>query len=377
MSRAYDEWLAAVARHRQAEGLSRHLTHRRSGDHLIDVASNDYLGLATDPRVLTAAQEALTAWGAGSTGSRLVTGSTALHEELETALTSFAGGEAALVFSSGYTANLGLITALGGSDTLIVSDAHNHASIIDACRLSRSRVVVNPHRDLAAVDVALATRSEQRALVVVDAVFSTDGTTADLTALHDVCRRRDAVLVIDEAHSVGVLGPGGRGIAHAAGIADAPDVIRTVTLSKALGSQGGAVLGSAAVIDHLINTARTFIFDTGLAPACVAAAHTAITVVAAEPDLVSRVGHCRDEIATALDVPTPAGAVVSLVLGNPALTVTVADACRDAGVVVGCFRPPSVPPDGSRLRLTARASLTDVEVKEATSVVLEAIERLR
>jgi 8-amino-7-oxononanoate synthase len=377
MSKAYDAWLRDAASRRSAAGLERRLAPRSSSTRVIDVASNDYLGLALDPRVTDAAASAAATWGAGSTGSRLVTGSTELHRDLERALCGFAGGEDALVFSSGYAANLGAITALGGPDTLLVSDADNHASIVDACRLSRSHTVVTPHRDLAAIEDALARRTETRAMVVVDAVFSTDGTTAPVEALHDICRRRDALLLIDEAHSIGVIGPTGRGLAAHAGVADERDVVRTVTLSKALGSQGGAVLGATAVTEHLVNTARSFIFDTALAPACVGAAATALEILASEPARVAEVGQRRDEIAEALEVDTPGGAVVSLVLGDPALTATVADDCRRAGVIVGCFRPPSVPPSGSRLRITARAGLSDVDVKEATAVILEAVDRHR
>lgn len=377
MSRSYDEWLADAAMRRASAGMTRRLTYRDATDTAIDLASNDYLGLASDPRVIAAAGGALETWGAGSTGSRLVTGSTTLHRELEGALTRFVGGEDALVFSSGYTANLGLITALGGPDSVVVSDAHNHASIIDACRLSRARVAVTRHRDIAAVDKALVERSEARALVVVDAVFSTDGDVADVAALHDVCRANDALLVIDEAHSIGVVGRAGRGVADDAGLRNEPDVVRTVTLSKALGSQGGAVVGAQAVIDHLVNTARTFIFDTGLAPASAAAALAALEIVTAEPERIATLQGHRDEIARALGVTAPDGAVVSLVLGDAAMTVAAAAACREAGVLVGCFRPPSVPADGSRLRLTARATLSDVAVKEAMAVVTEIVERLR
>jgi 8-amino-7-oxononanoate synthase len=377
MSRSYDDWLASTAAQRATSGLHRSLRYRDATAPLIDVASNDYLGLARDSRVVGAAAEAARTWGAGATGSRLVTGSTALHRDLESTLCDFLGGEDALVFSSGYTANLGVITALAGPESLVVSDADNHASVIDACRLARARVVVTPHADLSAVENALATRSEVRALVVVDAVFSTDGATADVVALRRLCERYDALLVVDEAHSVGVIGEDGRGLVATAGMAHDPDVIRTVTLSKALGSQGGAVLASRAVTGHLTNSARSFIFDTGLAPACAAAALAALTVLSESKELVARLHAHRDYLADALDVARPAGAVVSAVLGDPGRTLRAAETCREAGVLVGCFRPPSVPSSGSRLRLTARASLTEVEVKEACAVVLDAIGRQR
>jgi 8-amino-7-oxononanoate synthase len=377
MSTAYGEWLAAAAADRHSRGLARTLRARRSDEDLIDVASNDYLGLATDPRIIDAAVAAAQTWGAGATGSRLVTGTTECHVVLETALGDFFDAGAALSFASGYAANLGVITALGGADTLIVSDADNHASLVDACRLSRSRISVSPHGDISAVRESLASRSEPRALVVVDAVFSTDGSLAPLVELHDACRAHDALLVVDEAHSVGVIGQRGQGLVAETGLAQFPDVLRTITLSKALGSQGGAVLAAPAIVDHLVNAARTFIFDTGLAPAAVGAATAAIGVLVAEPDRVAQVHANATTIATALSVDPPQAAVVSLVLGDPEMTLRVADACRAAGVLVGCFRPPSVPDGGSRLRLTARATLSDTDIKVATTTVLDAIDALR
>jgi 8-amino-7-oxononanoate synthase len=377
MSRSYGEWLEAAATERNRRGLARTLRTRRSDEDLIDVASNDYLGLATDPRVVDAAVVAAKTWGAGATGSRLVTGTTDCHVDLEKALTEFFDAGAALSFASGYAANLGVVTALGGADTVVISDADNHASLVDACRLSRSRVSVSPHSDVSAVREALANRSEARALVVVDAVFSTDGSLAPLGELHEACQAHDALLVVDEAHSVGVIGSLGHGLVSDAGLAHSPDVIRTITLSKALGSQGGAVLGTPPIVEHLVNAARTFIFDTGLAPAAAGAATAAIRILAAEPDRVGQVHVNAATIATALGVDTPQAAVVSLVLGEPRLTLAVADACHAAGVLVGCFRPPSVPAGGSRLRLTARATLSDTDIKVATTTVLDAIDALR
>ena len=186
------------------------------------------------------------------------------------------------------------MVALSGPGSLLVSDALTHASLVDACRLSRARVVVTPHRDVAAVEAALAARDEERAVVVTDSVFSADGVLAPLRALHDVCRRHGALLLVDEAHGLGVRGTGGRGLLHEVGLAGAPDVVMTTTLSKALGSQGGVVLGPAAVRDHLIDAARPFIFDTGLAPAAVGAARAALRVLIAEPwRAQARAGPCR------------------------------------------------------------------------------------
>ncbi|HXV91776.1 MAG TPA: 8-amino-7-oxononanoate synthase, partial [Pseudonocardia sp.] len=308
-------------------------------------------------------------WGAGSTGSRLVTGTTALHAELETELAAFCGAEAALVFSSGYAANLGVLTALSGPGSLIVSDAANHASLVDACRLSRARVVVTPHDDVAAVDRALAERDEERALVVTESVDSVDGSVAPLRALHAVCRARGALLVVDEAHGLGVRGPGGRGVLAEAGPAGADDVVATVTLSKALGSQGGAVVGPAAVTAHLVDTARSFIFDTGLAPACAGAALTALRVLRAEPGRPAAVLRNAAALAGAAGVPAPPSAVVPVVLGDPEVALAVASRCAERGVRVGCFRPPSVPEGTSRLRLTARATLTGADLERVRAVL--------
>ena len=236
-------WLDDNAERRRAAGLRRALRPRTAGSPLIDLASNDYLGLVRHPEVIDGAATALRRWGAGSTGSRLVTGTTSEHELLERELAEFVGAEAGLVFASGYAANLGAVTALAGRDALIVSDAGSHASLVDACRLSRARVVVTPHGDLDAIDRALRDRVEDRALVLTDSVFSADGDLADLVGLHRITRAHGAVLVVDEAHGIGVRGRGGRGLVHEVGLAGEPDIVVTATLSKSLAAQGGVVLG--------------------------------------------------------------------------------------------------------------------------------------
>jgi 8-amino-7-oxononanoate synthase len=367
-------WLAGVAQARADAGLRRRLRPRGPDDPLLDLASNDYLGLARRPAVVAAAAEAAMLWGAGSTGSRLVTGSTELHARLEGALARFVGTQSALVFSSGYLANLGAIAALTGPGALVVSDALNHASIVDACRLSRARVVVTPHRDVPAVEKALADRAEERAVVVTDSVFSVDGDLAPISALASAARRQEAGLVVDEAHALGVIGPGGRGAAHAASLAGAPDVVLTATLSKALGSQGGAVLASAEVVEHIVDTGRAFIFDTGLAPACAGAALAALGVVESEPELADNVRRRARQLAAAareagLAATRPEGAVTAVLLGAPESAVEAADTCARRGVRVGCFRPPSVPDGVSRLRLTARADLTQDDISLAATAL--------
>jgi len=362
-------WLDEVESRRRRAGLRRSLQSRSARAGEIDLASNDYLGLCRHPAVIEGGVRALRTWGAGSTGSRLVTGNTELHGEFETALAGFTGAESALVFSSGYTANLGAVAALSGPGALVVSDAGVHASLVDGCRLSRARVLITPHCDVDAVEAALADRDEERALVVTDSVFSTDGALAPLRRLHEVCRRYRAVLLVDEAHGLGVRGDGGRGLVHEAGLAGAPDVVITTTMSKSLGSQGGAVLASHAVRDHLVDTARPFIFDTGLAPAALGAALAALNVLIAEPGRAATVVSYARALARACGAERPESAVVSVVLGDPGTAVAAAEAVLDGGVLVGCFRPPSVPEGTSRLRLTARASMSADELDLAGRVL--------
>ncbi|MCV6982462.1 8-amino-7-oxononanoate synthase [Mycolicibacterium pulveris] len=371
-------WLDDVEQQRRDAGLRRSLRTRPPGAGGVDLASNDYLGLAQHPDVIDGAVAALRTWGAGSTGSRLVTGNTELHEAFEKALAEFVGAESGLVFSSGYTANIGAVVSLSGPGSLLVSDALTHASLVDACRLSRARVVVTPHRDVAAVEAALAGRDEERAVVVTDSVFSADGVLAPLPALHDVCRRHGALLIVDEAHGLGVRGAGGRGLLHEVGLAGAPDVVMTTTMSKALGSQGGVVLGPAAVRDHLIDAARPFIFDTGLAPAAVGAAWAALNVLIAEPWRAEAVLAHAQTLASVCDVPTPPeSAVVSVILGEPEVALGAAADCLDRGLRVGCFRPPTVPAGTSRLRLTVRASLSGDEMALAREVLTDVLQHAR
>jgi 8-amino-7-oxononanoate synthase len=367
-------WLEVVERQRRESGLRRSLRPRPAVGAELDLASNDYLGLSQHAAVIEGGVEALRTWGAGSTGSRLVTGNTELHEDFESALAEFVGAQSGLVFSSGYTANLGAVVGLSGPGSLLVSDALTHASLVDACRLSRARVAVTPHRDVDAVDAVLAGRDEARAVVITDSVFSADGVLAPLRDLHEVCRRHGALLLVDEAHGLGVRGAGGRGLLYELGLAGAPDVVMTTTLSKALGSQGGAVLGPTAVRDHLIDAARPFIFDTGLAPASVGSAAAALRVLIAEPWRAQAVLRNARALAQACGLSdVPESAVVSVILGEPEVALGAAVACLDRGVRVGCFRPPTVPAGTSRLRLTARASLADDEVELARTVLTEVL----
>ncbi|MEU9390782.1 8-amino-7-oxononanoate synthase [Streptomyces sp. NPDC048324] len=368
-------WIDEQAELRRRAGLVRILRPRPAHSPLLDLASNDYLGLTHHPEVAAGAAEAARTWGGGSTGSRLVTGTTELHAELERELADFCGFEAALVFSSGYAANLAAVTALAPHGSLIVSDAGNHASLIDGCRLARGGTQVVPHADPEAVRKALRTH-DGPAVVVSDTVFSVDGDAAPLTALAAACRERGAGLLVDDAHGLGVLGDGGRGAAWAAGLAGESDVVVTVTLSKSLGSQGGAVLGPAKVIEHLVNAARTFIFDTGLAPAAAGAALAALRLLRREPERAARARAVAAELHARLTAAShaavrPDAAVVSVRAPSPEGAVRWAADCRTAGLAVGCFRPPSVPDGVSRLRLTARADLSEGQIEHAVKVIGE------
>ncbi|MEW1999150.1 8-amino-7-oxononanoate synthase [Streptomyces coelicoflavus] len=369
-------WIDEQDRARREAGLVRVLRPRPAVSPLLDLASNDYLGLARHPEVVEGAVRAARTWGGGATGSRLVTGTTALHTELERELAEFCGFEAALVLSSGYAANLAAVTALAPHGSLVVSDAGNHASLIDGCRLARGTTQVVGHADPEAVRKALATH-DGPAVAVSDTVFSVDGDAAPLTALGEACREHGAGLVVDDAHGLGVLGDGGRGAPQGAGLAGRDDVVVTVTLSKSLGAQGGAVLGPARVVDHLVNAARTFIFDTGLAPAAAGAALAALRLLGREPERAARARAVAAELharltAAGLDAVRPDAAVVSVRAPSPEEAVRWAADCRAAGLSVGCFRPPSVPDGISRLRLTARGDLSGDQIERAVRVIGEA-----
>jgi 8-amino-7-oxononanoate synthase len=358
-----DDWLAQQRADRAAAGLTRRLRPRTSRPELVDLAGNDYLGLATDVRVTRAAAEAARIWGAGAGASRLVTGTLDLHGDLETSLARFTERPAALVLSTGYQANLATVTALSDPDTLIVSDAHVHASLVDACRLARhGGLVIVPHNDVDAVSDALDDRTQPRALVLVESVYSVLGDAAPLTELADVVRRHDVTLVVDEAHAIGVAGSGGRGMVFEHRLNHEPYVVSTMTLSKSLGSQGGAVLATPHVVEQLVNTARPLIYDTGLAPPAAAAALEALNIVSATPELPARALAVGHRMAAALGIDLPAGAVLSVAMPGPHEAVRAQAEFAAAGFLVGCFRPPSVPDGVSRLRLTAKAILTDPQL---------------
>lgn len=373
------DWLAALDRRaelRAKAGLTRELRARAAGDAVVDLAGNDYLGLATHPEVTAAAARALSAYGLGATGSRLVRGSTDAHHALEDALADWLGAERALVFSSGYLANLAAVRALVRPRTLLVSDVHNHASLIDGCRISGAETVVTPHADVAAVAAALAAAPGRPAVVVTESVFSVDGDLAPLARLHAVARAHGALLLVDDAHALGVTGPSGAGGVAAAGLAGQPDVVVTATLSKALGGAGGVVAGPAEFVRHVIETGRTFIFDTALPPAVAAGVHAAVGLARAGDDLRAELADraalaARRLGAAGLAVSVPDGAVVSVTAPGPEAATAWAADCRDRGVAVGCFRPPSTPDSRSRLRLTIGAGVPRADFERALETIVE------
>jgi len=365
-----DDWLRDRREQREKAGLRRRLRPLPGG--CVDLASNDYLGLSRNPLVVAAARAALEEFGTGSRASRLVTGTLGIHERLERELCALTGQPAALAFSSGYAANTGVLTALGDADTLIVSDAHAHASLVDGARLSQSPVRIARHSDVAHVAQLLAERSEARAVVVVESVYSVWGDHAPLTELAEVCRQGNALLLVDEAHGIGVAGRG-RGLVHELGLAGSTHVALTLTLSKALGAQGGAVLGSPALREHLVNTARPFIFDTALAPGSAAAATEAARIIGEAPELADRLHERARFVASTLNIPQARAAVQSVPMATPEAAVRAAEELRVRGVAVGCFRPPSVPDGISRLRITAPGNMELQELSGALETVREVL----
>jgi 8-amino-7-oxononanoate synthase len=344
------------------------------GQRVLCFASNNYLGLAAHPEVTAAAADAARRFGAGTGSARLITGGLTLHDELEAALAAFKGAEAALLFSSGYLANLGTISALVGRGDAVFSDALNHASIIDGARLSRAAVCVYGHGDAGHLDDLLArwrarAASGARALVVTDSVFSMDGDLAPLPEIADTCERHGAVLMVDEAHASGVIGPGGRGAVAHFGLEGRVPVVMG-TLSKALGAAGGFIAGTGELCAFLRNRARSFIFDTAMPPPVAAAARAALRILEREPERPERARALARQLAAGLSaggyqVAAPDAAIVPVVIGEAADTVALSQGLLDRGVLVTAIRPPTVPPGTSRLRATVMATHTDAHLARA------------
>ncbi|GIW80760.1 MAG: 8-amino-7-oxononanoate synthase [Gemmatales bacterium] len=357
-----NEW-KRTGLHRQRRVLQRRKDARLYQDdkEWIDFASNDYLNLASDERLARAAGWAARRFGTGAGASPLVTGYFAIHRRLENALAAWEKAEAALVFSSGFAANLAAITAFAGQDDVLFSDQLNHASLIDGCRLARSRICIYRHNDMDHLESLLQHNGNhaRRRLIVSDTVFSMDGDLAPVRDLADLARRYDCLLILDEAHATGVFGSEGRGLADALPLPP-EQFIKVGTLSKALGSQGGFICSTKKHIDWLVNRGRSYVFSTALAPTSAAAALQAIKIVKAEPErrqkLLQLAKTLREQLeAAGLSTGGSASQIVPIVLGEPERTVAVAKQLTQSGLVVGGIRPPSVPPGTSRLRVSVTA----------------------
>jgi 8-amino-7-oxononanoate synthase len=336
------------------------------GRRLVNLCSNDYLGLAADPRLRQAAAEAALREGAGSGASRLVAGDLPVHGALERRLAAWKGREAALLFNSGYHVNAGVPAVLVGRGDAVFSDVLNHASIVDGCLLSRAELVRYGHCDAGELDGLLARTKARRRLVVTDAIFSMDGDAAPLRDLAEICDRRGAMLYVDEAHSAGVLGPTGAGLAEALGVEDRVDV-HMGTLGKALGAFGAYVAGARPLVELLVSRARTFVFTTALPPAACGAALAALELVRAEPERRARLAALGARLAAGLgalgfDVSRVASPIFPVVLGSEARALAASRALRDRGFFVRAIRPPTVPRGTSRLRVALSAAHTDAQV---------------
>jgi 8-amino-7-oxononanoate synthase len=337
------------------------------------LCSNDYLGLAGDPRVREAAAGAAMRWGAGAGASRLIAGNMQPHRALEERLAAFEGYEAALLFGSGYLANVGTIAALAGRGEVVFSDELNHASIVDGCRLSRAETFVYRHRDVEHLAWGLSKAGERSSLIVSDGLFSMDGDVAPLAELLELARRRGCRLMVDEAHATGALGPGGRGSVAAAGLSGEVDVVMG-TLGKALGSYGAYVCASRELADYLLNTARSFIFSTALPPPTVAAALAALKLLEAEPQQVERLAANaatlrRSLAAEGLPVGDAGSQIVPVTVGDPEQAMALCERALEHGVFAQGIRPPTVPPGSSRLRFTVMATHQTAELEEAARSV--------
>jgi 8-amino-7-oxononanoate synthase len=370
-------WLDDEAADRARRGLTRHLVphgaatagrFERDGRVLVNFGSNDYLGLAADPRLADAAREAAATYGWGAGASALVAGWTDIHQALADDLADFENAEAVALFPTGFAANLGAIAALVGPGDAVYADRLDHACLIDGARLAGARLRVYPHNDTARL-AALLQRDRgrfRRSLIATDGVFSMDGDLAPLADLADLAEQYGAILLVDEAHGTGVFGDDGRGAASACGVAERVHV-RVGTLSKALGSIGGFVAGSRRLVDHLTNHARTLIYSTALPPPAAAAARRALSIARSEPWRRARVhdlaGRLRSGLATAgFDVGTSSGPIIPVLLGEPGRALEMASRLVEHGYFAPAIRPPTVPDGTSRLRLSVTAAHTAEDI---------------
>lgn len=353
------------------------------GKSYVLLGSNSYLGLSVDPKVVEAARLALEKYGTGSGGSRLVSGSSDLHRELEERIARFKNTEAAILFSSGYLANIGTISSLVGSDDIIYSDELNHASIIDGARLSRSTVKIYNHLDLNHLEELLESDRDKkcRKLIVTDTVFSMDGDLVQLPELVDLAEKYRCILMIDEAHATGVLGERGSGATEHFGVEDRVPVVMG-TLSKAIGSLGGYIAGSQELIDYIRNRVRSYIFDTSLPPASVAASIAAIDIIENEPERREHLWKLVDQFKssieeTGLTILPSHSAIIPVLIGEAEPALNFAKALREYGVFTPAVRPPSVPQGMCRIRVTIMAKHSEEHINTALSAFNAAYEVIK
>jgi len=327
------------------------------GRELISMASNNYLGLANHPAIKQAAIRAIEQWGVGAGSARLISGTMGPHRQLEEDLAQFKQVEAALTFGTGYTTNLGLIPSLIDQDGLILADRYCHASLIEACRLAKAKLRVFHHNDAEHLEKLLKKRGKPcPTLVVTEGVFSMDGDLAPLPELLRLCQSHDATLLIDDAHGTGVMGKNGRGTIEHFGL-NPKDILQMGTLSKALGTSGGYVAGGAFLKEYLINTSKAFIYTTAQPPAIAAAASAAIKITQNDPGRRRRLWAIRNDLHSELkalgfqftDTQSP---ILPIIVKSPETALKMSQALYEAGIHVPAIRPPTVPKDSSRLRLT-------------------------
>lgn len=342
-----------------------------NGNDFINFASNDYLGLAKDARIVDAVSKAVATFGWGSGASPLITGHSRLHRELEECLADFEGCESALLFPTGFAANVGIITALADKSTTIFSDAKNHASIIDGCRLSGAKVVIYPHNDIEFLAHAMSKCDHQK-LVVTDGLFSMDGDLASIPEIARLAEQHDAMVIVDEAHATGVLGENGRGTCEHFKV-ESDLIVRVGTLSKALGSLGGFIVGPQNVIDWCTNRSRTLIYSTAAPPATCAAGLAALEIVRTEPERREKLRSLADGLRSRLAGEYPIGnsssQIVPVILSDPDRTMKVSNALKKAGLLVPGIRPPSVPVGESLLRISLSFDHTESMIDELVEVL--------
>ena len=349
------------------------------GQNQLMLASNDYLGLIDHPEVKEAAKEAINIYGVGSGGSRLTTGTLPLHNQLETALASFKHTEKALIFNTGYMANVGIISALGIKDSIIFSDELNHASIIDGCRLSHAKTVVYKHNDMKDLAEKLQEHAGCQGLIVTDAVFSMGGDIAPLPDIMALAEQYHVLTMVDEAHATGVIGATGRGIVEHFGLKRQPDVLMG-TLSKALAAEGGYVCGSQLLIDYLRNTARSYIFSTSLSPAVLAAATKALELLENQPSMVHQLQEntrifCKTLQQEGIEAHSDT-AIVPIVLHDEELALRVAEELNRQNIFISPIRYPTVPKGQAMLRAALMATHTPEELCQAAHTIGQTISRL-